>query len=54
MTIGAIIAYLLFMASCFTETKYDFLLGAIAALACWLIPGIILQVKYQKQKRANV
>jgi hypothetical protein len=43
MTIGAIIAYLLFMASCFTETKYDFLLGAIAALVCWFIPGIILQ-----------
>jgi uncharacterized membrane protein len=54
MIIGAIIAYLLFMASCFTETKFDFLLGAIAALGCWFIPGIILQVKYQKQKRANV
>jgi hypothetical protein len=54
MTIGAIIAYLLFMASCFTETKYDFLLGAIAALVCWFIPGIILQVRYQKQKRRNV
>jgi uncharacterized membrane protein len=54
MIIGAIIAYLLFMVSCFTETKYDFLLGAIAALGCWFIPGIILQVKYQKQKRANV
>ncbi|MEI6086262.1 MAG: hypothetical protein WCR66_01640 [Bacteroidota bacterium] len=54
MTIGAIIAYLLFMASCFTETKYDFLLGAIAALVCWFFPGIILRAKYLKQKRANV
>jgi uncharacterized membrane protein (GlpM family) len=54
MTIGAIIAYILFMVSCFTETKYDFLLGAVAAIACWFIPGIILQTKYQKQKRANV
>jgi uncharacterized membrane protein len=54
MTIGAIIAYLLFMVSCFTETKYDFLLGAIAALVCWFIPGIILQVRYQKQKGTNV
>jgi uncharacterized membrane protein len=54
MTIGAIIAYILFMVSCFTETKYDFLLGGVAAIACWFIPGIILQVKYQKQKLANV
>lgn len=54
MTIGAIIAYLLFMASCFTETKYDFLMGGIAALVCWFIPGIILQLKYQKQKGTNV
>lgn len=54
MTIGGIIAYLLFMASCFTETKYDFLLGAIAALACWFIPGIILRLKYLKQKKENV
>ena len=54
MTIGAIIAYLLFMASCFTETKYDFLMGAIAALVCWFFPGIILRAKYLKQKRANV
>lgn len=54
MTIGAIIAYLLFMASCFTETKIDFLLGGIAALCCWFIPGIILRLKYLKQKLANV
>jgi len=54
MTIGAIVAYLLFMISCFTETKYDFLLGGIAALACWFIPGIILRVRYLKQKRGNV
>ncbi len=54
MTIGAIVAYILFMVSCFTETKYDFLLGGIAALACWFIPGIILRLKYLKQKRANV
>ena len=54
MTIGAIIAYALFMVSCFTETKYDFLLGGIAALACWFVPGIILRSKYLKQKHANV
>lgn len=54
MIIGAIITYVLFVVSCFTETKYDFLLGAIAALVCWFIPGIILRTKYLKQKRANV
>jgi len=54
MTIGAIIAYGLFMVSCFTETKIDFLLGGIAALSCWFVPGIILRLKYLKQKRANV
>ena len=54
MIIGAIVAYILFMVSCFTETKYDFFLGGIAALACWFIPGIILHAKYLKQKRANV
>jgi len=54
MIIGAIISYTLFMVSCFTETKYDFLLGAIAAIVCWFIPGIILRSRYLKQKRANV
>jgi hypothetical protein len=54
MIIGAIITYILFMVSCFTETKYDFLLGAIAAISCWLIPGIVLRLKYLKQKMANV
>jgi len=54
MILGAVVTYILFIASCFTETKYDFLLGAIAALTCWFIPGIILRSKYLKQKRANV
>lgn len=54
MIIGAVISYALFMVSCFTETKYDFLLGAIAAIVCWFIPGIILRSEYLKQKHANV
>lgn len=54
MIIGAVIAYLLFMVSCFTESKIDFLLGGFAAIFCWFIPGIILRLKYLKQKRANV
>lgn len=54
MIFGAVFSYVLFMISCYTETKYDFLLGAIASLFCWFIPGIILRIKYLQQIRANV
>ncbi len=54
MIIGAIITYILFILSCFTESKYDMLLGAFAALVCWFIPGIILRRKYLAQHRINV
>ncbi|MBX2932067.1 MAG: hypothetical protein KF781_08990 [Chitinophagaceae bacterium] len=54
MTVGAIITYILFIASCYTASKYDMLFGTIAALVCWLIPGIILRRKYLKQKSSNV
>jgi hypothetical protein len=30
------------------------LLGAIAAIVCWFIPGIILRKKYLAQKKFNV
>lgn len=54
MTIGAVLTYGLFLFSCFTETKIDFLLGAMAALVCWLIPGLILRKRYLLQKQPNV
>ncbi|MEI6265969.1 MAG: hypothetical protein WCP74_12785 [Sphingobacteriia bacterium] len=54
MIIGAIITYVLFMVSCFVESQYDFLLGGIAALLCWFIPGVILRRKYIAQKKRNV
>ena len=54
MIVGAIIAYILFIVSCFTSSKYDMLLGTIAALVCWFIPGIILRKKYNQQKAVNV
>lgn len=54
MIVGAIITYALFILSCFTESKYDMLLGAIAAIVCWFIPGIILRRKYLAQHRINV
>lgn len=54
MIVGAIITYILFGFSCFTQSKYDMLFGTIAAIVCWLIPGIILRRKYLKQKNGNV
>lgn len=54
MLFGAFLSYGLFIVSCFTATQYDMLLGAIAAIICWLIPGIILRRKYQAQKKAEV
>ena len=44
----------LFVFSCFTESQYDMLFGATAAIVCWFIPGIILRKKYLAQKKANV
>jgi uncharacterized membrane protein (GlpM family) len=54
MIYGAIITYGLFIASCYTESKFDMLFGTIAAIACWFIPGIILRRSYLKQKDSNV
>lgn len=54
MIVGAVISYGLFIASCYTAFKYDMLLSAAAAVACWLIPGIILRIRYLKAKRAHV
>lgn len=54
MTIGAIVCYAMFLLSCFTESKYDMLCGAVAAICCWLIPGIILRRRYLKSKASNV
>ena len=54
MTIGAVITYGLFIASCFTSFKYDMIFSGIAALVCWFIPGLILRNRYMKQKEHNV
>lgn len=54
MTIGAIVSYGFFIASCYTEVKIDFLLSAATALACWFIPGVILRMKYLKLTKQNV
>lgn len=54
MKLGAILTYGLFILSLFTESRYDMLLGSIAALVCWFIPGIILRKQYLRQVSVNV
>jgi len=54
MLYGAIIAYVLFVVSCFTANKYDLLFSAVVAIICWLIPGLILRRRYLLQKKTNV
>jgi uncharacterized membrane protein len=54
MLVGSVIAYSCFIISLYTASKYDFLLGAVTAIACWFIPGIILRMRYLAQKKANV
>ena len=54
MLIGSGIAYTCFIISLYTASKYDFLLGAVTAIACWFIPGLILRSRYLAQKRQHV
>ena len=54
MTIGAVICYLAFIISCFVATKYDMLLHAVAAVSCWLIPGLILHQRYKRSRSQYV
>lgn len=54
MTIGAVICYIAFVISCYASTQYDMLLQAIAAMVCWLIPGIILHQRYKRSRIHHV
>ncbi len=51
---GGIVCWLCCIASVYTHMDTDMLLTAFAAVAMWLVPGIILWRKYQKKKAANV
>ncbi len=53
MLYGAVICYLCFIVSCFTANTIDLLLQSIAAISCWLIPGIILSNRYRKAKATH-
>ena len=48
MLVGGIICYILFVISCYTESKYDYLFNGIAGIANWLIPGLILRYRTTK------
>lgn len=48
MVIGGIICYVLFIISCYTDRKYDFLMNGMAGIFNWLIPGLILRSRYSK------
>jgi hypothetical protein len=50
MTIGAILCYIFFILSCFVPTAYDMLLCGLAGIFNWLVPGMILRRRFNKQK----
>ena len=54
MIIGSIITYGLFVVSLFTPFRYDMLFGTVTAIICWLIPGIILRKRYNRQNKSDV
>lgn len=51
---GGIICWICCIISIYTKIKMDMLLMATAAIFAWLIPGIILWVRYKKRTAANV
>jgi len=54
MLIGALICYVFFIISCYTNNTYDYLLNGLAGIINWLIPGLILYNRHLKGKRLNV
>jgi len=45
---GAVVCYALFFISLYTSFKYDMLMLGLAGIANWLIPGLILRDRYNK------
>lgn len=50
MLAGAVLCYLFFLFSLFTETKWDMLFNGLAAIGNWLIPGLLLRKRYLAQQ----
>ncbi len=52
---GGIACYIFFAISLYANTTYDNLLNGLAGIGNWLIPGLILRIRYQQVKlTANV
>ncbi|MGN6439883.1 MAG: hypothetical protein ACTHMM_25375 [Agriterribacter sp.] len=55
LIVGAIVCYAFFIVSLFISYTYDMLLSGLAALCCWLVPGLMLRRKYLDQRsKGNV
>lgn len=49
MIFGGIICWVIFIVSIYTDPQINILLMALAALAAWLVPGIILRKKCSRE-----
>lgn len=55
MLFGGIVCWICAIFCVYTTIKIDFLLMALCAILAWLIPGIIIRIKYlNERKRKNV
>jgi hypothetical protein len=54
MIIGGILCWVFAITSTFIPYPYPLLFMAASAIVAWLIPGLILNAKYRKQKAVNV
>ncbi len=54
MLYGGVICWICCVISVFTNIEWDMLLTAIAAIAAWLIPGIIIRRQFKKSLPAHV
>lgn len=52
MIYGAILCYIFYVVSLFTQVKYDMLFNGLAGIFNWLIPGLILRNYYKKSNAA--
>lgn len=54
MLYGGIICWICCVISVYTKIEWDMILTAAAAIAAWLIPGIIIRGKFIKNRKADV
>jgi hypothetical protein len=54
MLYGGIVCWICCIISVYTKIDWDMILTAIAAIAAWLIPGLIIRNKFLKNRKADV